>query len=85
MQTYNEIKDFVKFRQNQEIEIAINNSVDTNSFKSKNGYKRQYSVLYSDNYSFVNVDIKEDGGTRTVFLGRIYDINQFLLIDQLAI
>jgi len=81
---YHQIKDFVNFRQNQTIEIATNNSVDTFSFKTKGDYKRQYAILYSENYSFINVGIKEDGGTRTVFTGAVYDINQFLLIDQLA-
>jgi acyl-CoA thioesterase FadM len=87
-QVYLQIADHVRFYHNQEVKFVHNAHQEGNgatlSFKSEMKYKRIYSSLYDTDDVRVALEIKEDGGTRTVFSGWIYTIEQFLLVDQLA-
>lgn len=53
------------------------------SFTATRG-KRTYKALIQGSDTFINLGIFEDANTRTVFSGKIYTMEQFLLIDQLT-
>lgn len=46
--------------------------------------KRKYNFLLNNYHNFINLGIKEDGGTRTVFNGKIYSLQNFIYIDMLT-
>lgn len=46
--------------------------------------KRKYGFLLNKGDRHISLAIKEDGGTRTVFNGRIYSLQNFIYIDMLT-
>ena len=85
---YLQIVDHIRYYHNQELQF-VNKFHDerdreTLSFISESNNKRVYASLYTTDDVRIPLEIKEDGGTRTVFSGWIYTIEQFLLVDQLA-
>lgn len=80
---FNQIKDHIAFYHNQS--LISNNTKYFLEFKTElKGHRRQYAVGMNISDTRAAIEIKEDGGTRTVFNGFVYTIEQFLTIDACA-